>query len=298
MEPLYKTRLDSLKLLGRGKVRDIYVIDEARLLLVQTDRISAFDVVFKEPIPGKGAVLTSLSRHWFQKTGHIVPNHLLDDAPEDVVSTSERDVVRQRSLVVQRMEPIQVEAVVRGYLAGSGYKEYLEKREVCGIALPDGLRLAERLARPIFTPATKAQDGLHDENITFEQACRITGMETAKAMAETSMNLYSHAHRLMADKGIILADTKFEFALDSDNKLVLIDEALTPDSSRYWIADSHCSGKNPESLDKQHLRNWIETTGWNKSPPPPSLDSEMIRQLRDRYSCIQGIILGNGNGNR
>lgn len=292
MEPLFESDLAGLRLLSRGKVRDIYEIDAGRLLMVQTDRISAFDVVFDDPIPGKGAILTEITRHWFGKVGGTVAHHLLEDRPEDHVSPAEHGTVRDRSLVVRRLDPIPVEAVVRGYLAGSGLQDYRANGSVCGIPLPDGLREAERLPEPIFTPATKAPMGSHDENISIGQAAEIAGPGVMEKVERTSQELYALAHGEMQGKGIILADTKFEFAVGADGELVLIDEALTPDSSRYWPAESHEPGKTPESLDKQHLRNWLGRTGWDRKPPAPKLDADIVGQVADRYRLIRNLIIG------
>lgn len=292
MEPLLESRLESLRLLSRGKVRDIYEIDDARLLMIQSDRISAFDVVFDDPIPGKGAILTEITRHWFGKVGGTVAHHLLEDPPEDHVPSSEHPTVAGRSMVVRRLSPVPVEAVVRGYLAGSGLKDYRRNGSVCGIPLPDGLQEAQELPEPIFTPATKAPQGSHDENISVEQAGEIAGAGVMAEIEGMSKRLYGLAHREMRPKGIILADTKFEFAVGDDGGLVLIDEALTPDSSRYWPTESWAPGKTPESLDKQHLRNWLEQGGWNRQPPPPRLDDGIVGQVAERYRLIRDLIIG------
>jgi len=289
---MFESELGSLELLFRGKVRDVYAVDSRRLLLVQTDRVSAFDVVFSETIPGKGETLTAISRHWFRETAHLVPNHLLEDAPEDWTAPADHAAVRGRSVVVRRMKPIPVEAVVRGYLAGSACPEYERTGAVCGVELPPGLEHGDALPEPAFTPATKAPRGSHDENITAARAGEIAGADAAGQMGERAKALYSFAHERMLGKGIVLADTKFEFAPEDDGSLVLVDEALTPDSSRYWPASSLGKGKRPESLDKQHLRNWAVRQGWDKSPPAPKLDGEIVRQVADRYAHIRGLILG------
>ena len=289
---MLESDLKGLELLFRGKVRDVYAIDDERLLLVQTDRVSAFDVVFNEPIPGKGAALTRIALHWFRETADMVANHLLDEGPEMHVSGADLDAVRGRSMVVRRMRPYPLEAVVRGYLAGSGHKEYRRDGSVCGIGLPPGLELGDALPEPIFTPATKAARGDHDENVDFGRAAEIVGDETARRIRRKSLELYSRAHGTMLRKGIVLADTKFEFAAGDDGGLVLVDEALTPDSSRYWPADGRRRGVAPENLDKQILRDWAERTGWNKAPPPPPLDDGIVSLVAERYARIENIILG------
>ena len=291
METVYESTLEGLELLFRGKVRDVYAIDEERLLLVQTDRISAFDVVFREPVPGKGAALTSIALHWFRKTEGIVPNHVLEDAPEDHVPPSGHAMARGRAMVVRRLRPYPVEAVVRGYLAGSGQREYEQAGSVCGIRLPKGLQLGDKLPEPIFTPATKAGRGEHDENIPFAQAAEIAGDDVMKGVRTLSQKIYEHAHDAMLAKGIILADTKFEFAAGHKGELTLVDEALTPDSSRYWPAAEHRPGRPLQSLDKQHLRDWLEKTGWDKNPPPPTLGREIVSQISARYAAIRDLIL-------
>jgi phosphoribosylaminoimidazole-succinocarboxamide synthase len=285
---LHTHTLGSLPLLARGKVRDNYAVGEDRLLMVASDRISAFDVVMGEPIPGKGALLTQMALFWFDKLGHICPNHLTGDAPEGVVSDAEKPFVAQRSMLVRRLKPIPVEAVVRGYLAGSGWKEYQDSQSVCGVPLPKGLKNASRLPEPIFTPAAKAEMGEHDENISFEQVVAMIGQDLAERIRTISIALYEAAYDIAMAKGIIIADTKFEFGLSPEGTLVLMDEVLTPDSSRYWPAHAYTEGVNPPSFDKQYLRDWLETAQvdgapWNKTAPAPVLPSEVISLTADKY---------------
>jgi phosphoribosylaminoimidazole-succinocarboxamide synthase len=289
MNPTLHTHtLGSLPLLARGKVRDNYAVGNDRILMVASDRISAFDVVMGEPIPGKGALLTQMALFWFDKLGHICPNHLTGDAPESVVSDAEKPFVVQRSMLVRRLKPIPVEAVVRGYLAGSGWKEYQESQSVCGVPLPAGLKNASRLPAPIFTPAAKAEVGEHDENISFEQTVAMIGQDLADRIRSISIALYEAAYDIAAAKGILIADTKFEFGLSPEGTLVLMDEVLTPDSSRYWPADAYREGANPPSFDKQYLRDWLETAQvdgapWNKTAPAPVLPQEVITLTADKY---------------
>ncbi len=289
MNPTLHTHtLGSLPLLARGKVRDNYAVGEDRILMVASDRISAFDVVMGEPIPGKGALLTQMALFWFDKLGHICPNHLTGDAPESVVSDAEKPFVTQRSMLVRRLKPIPVEAVVRGYLAGSGWKEYQESQSVCGVPLPAGLKNASRLPEPIFTPAAKAEMGEHDENISFEQTVAMIGQDLAERIRSISIALYEAAYDIAAAKGILIADTKFEFGLSPEGTLVLMDEGLTPDSSRYCPADAYREGVTPPSFDKQYLRDWLETAQvggepWNKTAPAPVLPQEVISLTADKY---------------
>jgi phosphoribosylaminoimidazole-succinocarboxamide synthase len=289
MNPTLHTHtLGSLPLLARGKVRDNYAVGDDRILMVASDRISAFDVVMGEPIPGKGALLTQMALFWFDKLGHICPNHLTGDAPESVVSDAEKPYVTQRSMLVRRLKPIPVEAVVRGYLAGSGWKEYQDSQSVCGVPLPAGLKNASRLPEPIFTPAAKAEVGEHDENISFEQTVAMIGQDLAERIRSISIALYEAAYDIGAAKGILIADTKFEFGLSPEGTLVLMDEVLTPDSSRYWPADAYREGANPPSFDKQYLRDWLETAQmngapWNKTAPAPVLPQEVISLTADKY---------------
>ena len=285
---LHTSSLTSLPLLARGKVRDNYAVGDDRILMVASDRISAFDVIMGEPIPGKGVLLTQMALFWFKKLGHICPNHLTGDAPESVVRADEVPQVTGRAMLVKRLQPIPIEAVVRGYLAGSGWQEYQASQSVCGVPLPKGLRNASRLPEPIFTPAAKAAMGEHDENITFEQTVARIGAPLAEKIRTVSIALYETARDVAAAKGIIIADTKFEFGLDPNGNLVLMDEVLTPDSSRYWPADSYQVGVNPPSYDKQFLRDWLETAQvqgkpWSKSPPAPHLPEDVIAQTSAKY---------------
>ena len=273
----------SLKKIYSGKVRDLYEIDDKRMLMVATDRLSAFDVILNEPIPEKGKILTSISNFWFDKLKDLVPNHFTGDKVEDIVPAAELHLVEGRAVVAKRLKPVAVEAIVRGYIVGSGWKEYQKSGTVCGIRLPAGLNEAAKLPQPIFTPSTKAAVGDHDENISFEQCEAIIGAELAAKVRETSIALYSAAVEYAATRGIIIADTKFEFGLDEDGTLTLMDEALTPDSSRFWPADSYVEGKNPPSFDKQFVRDWLESTGWNKEPPAPAVPADVAQKTADKY---------------
>ncbi|MCQ9372697.1 phosphoribosylaminoimidazolesuccinocarboxamide synthase [Methyloversatilis sp. XJ19-13] len=282
-DALFESSINSLPLIARGKVRDIYAIDDATMLIVTTDRLSAFDVILPDPIPGKGKVLTAVSNFWFGKLAGVSPNHLTGIAPESVVTADEHDQVEGRAIVVRRLKPLPIEAVVRGYLIGSGWGDYSRTGAVCGVALPHGLRMASKLPAPIFTPATKAAVGDHDENISFEQTEALIGPALAAQVRDTAIALYSAAADYAKSRGIIIADTKFEFGLDPDGKLILIDEALTPDSSRFWPADQYREGVNPPSFDKQFVRDYLETLDWNKSAPGPSLPADIIRRTGDKY---------------
>ena len=273
----------SLKKIYSGKVRDLYEIDDKRMLMVATDRLSAFDVILNEPIPDKGKILTAISNFWFDKLKDLVPNHFTGDKVEDIVPAAELHLVEGRAVVAKRLKPVAVEAIVRGYIVGSGWKEYQKSGTVCGIRLPAGLNEAAKLPQPIFTPSTKAAVGDHDENISFEQCEAIIGAELAAKVRETSIALYSAAVEYAATRGIIIADTKFEFGLDEDGTLTLMDEALTPDSSRFWPADSYVEGKNPPSFDKQFVRDWLESTGWNKEPPAPAVPADVAQKTADKY---------------
>ena len=273
----------SLKKIYSGKVRDLYEIDDKRMLMVATDRLSAFDVILDEPIPEKGKILTAISNFWFDKLKDLVPNHFTGDKVEDVVPAAELPLVEGRAVVAKRLKPVAVEAIVRGYLVGSGWKEYQKSGTVCGIALPAGLKEAAKLPQPIFTPSTKAAVGDHDENISFAQCEAIIGAELAAQVRDTAIALYSAAVEYAATRGIIIADTKFEFGLDEDGTLTLMDEALTPDSSRFWPADSYAEGTNPPSFDKQFVRDWLESTGWNKEPPAPAVPAEVAQKTADKY---------------
>jgi len=285
---LHTSALTSLPLLARGKVRDNYAVGKGRLLMVASDRLSAFDVIMGEPIPGKGVLLTQMALFWFDRLGDICPNHLTGEAPESVVTPAEVPQVTGRSMLVQRLKPIPVEAVVRGYLAGSGWKEYQDKRQVCGVPLPEGLQNASKLPEPIYTPAAKAEMGEHDENITFEQTVAMVGADVAAQIRDKAIALYKAAAEMALKKGIIIADTKFEFGLDKHGSVVLMDEVLTPDSSRYWPAESYVVGQNPPSYDKQFLRDWLETAKvngqpWDKTPPAPRLPKDVIEKTAAKY---------------
>lgn len=282
-EALFQSDIKSLKLLNRGKVRDIYEVDGEKLLIVTTDRLSAFDVVLPTPISGKGQVLTSVSNFWFEKLKHIVPNQLTGVAPESVVTDDEKNQVTGRALVVKRLKPLPIEAIVRGYLVGSGWKEYQKNQSVCSIPLPAGLREADKLPQPLFTPSTKAEVGAHDENISFAKAEELLGEELAAKVQEVAIALYREAAEYAATKGIIIADTKFEFGLDDAGTLYIIDEALTPDSSRFWPADQYQPGANPPSFDKQYVRDWLESIGWNKKPPAPELPADVAARTGEKY---------------
>jgi len=272
-----------LKKIYSGKVRDLYEIDDTRMLMVATDRLSAFDVILAEPIPDKGKILTAISNFWFDKLGDLVPNHFTGDKVEDVVPAEELPLVEGRAVVAKRLKPVAVEAIVRGYIVGSGWKEYQKSGTVCGIQLPAGLKEAGKLPQPIFTPSTKAAVGDHDENISFEQCEAIIGKELAAQVRDVSIALYSAAVEYAATRGIIIADTKFEFGLDENGTLTLMDEVLTPDSSRFWPADSYAEGHNPPSFDKQFVRDWLESTGWNKEPPAPPVPAEVAQKTADKY---------------
>ncbi|MBI2314300.1 MAG: phosphoribosylaminoimidazolesuccinocarboxamide synthase [Betaproteobacteria bacterium] len=280
---VFETSLKSLKFLHRGKVRDLYEVDAGRLLIVQTDRLSAFDVILPTAIPGKGKVLTALSNFWFEKLGHILPNHLTATAPESVVAPEERDQVAGRAFVVRRLKALPIEAIVRGYVAGSGWKEYRTTGAICGIALPAGLKEASKLPRAIFTPSTKAALGAHDENISFEECAKIIGADLAAKVKDAAIRLYTEAADYAATKGIIIADTKFEFGLDAAGTLYLIDEALTPDSSRFWPADQYQVGMSPPSYDKQFVRDWLEKQPWNKQAPAPALPDDILAKTAGKY---------------
>jgi phosphoribosylaminoimidazole-succinocarboxamide synthase len=284
MDTLFESSLSSLPLLGRGKVRDIYAVDEARLLIVTTDRLSAFDVILPDPIPDKGRVLTAVSSFWFARLAHVVPNHLTGIAPESVVRGEvERAQVSGRAIVVKRLAPLPIEAVVRGYLIGSGWKDYLASGAVCGIALPAGMKQAGRLPRPLFTPATKAEAGAHDENIDFAAVEKLVGASLASQVRDAALRLYTEAAAYALERGIIIADTKFEFGLDGAGTLHLIDEALTPDSSRFWPMDQYREGSSPPSFDKQYVRDYLETLDWNKQAPGPRLPAQILVRTSEKY---------------
>jgi phosphoribosylaminoimidazole-succinocarboxamide synthase len=281
--PLYQSTITSLPLLARGKVRDMYAVGDDKLLIVTTDRLSAFDVILDDPIPGKGEVLNSLTDFWFDRLGTIIPNHLTGIAPETVVTDAEREQVIGRAVVVKRLKPILVEAVVRGYLIGSGWKDYQDTGAVCGIKLPAGLAQADKLPSPIFTPAAKAELGSHDENVSFEHVVKEVGPALAEQIREVSLRIYQVAAEYAAQRGIIIADTKFEFGLDENDVLHLMDEVLTPDSSRFWPADSYVPGTSPPSFDKQFVRDWLETQDWGKTAPAPRLPADVLQKTSDKY---------------
>ena len=294
MQPsLYESTLKSLPRIYRGKVRDVYEIDDRLLLIVTTDRLSAFDVVMPEPIPGKGAVLTAVSNFWFARTRGIVPNHLAALTLEEVLpDPAERAQVEGRAIVARRLKALPVEAIVRGYLIGTGWKDYQKTGAVCGIPLPAGLRMADRLPEPIFTPSTKAELGTHDENIDFAQAANILGQDIATQVRDISLRIYKEAADYALERGIIIADTKFEFGLDDDGNLVLIDEALTPDSSRFWPVDQYAPGSSPPSFDKQFVRDYLEMLDWDKAPPGPELPAEVIERTAAKYREAQRRLTG------
>jgi len=279
---LFESKIDSLRRIGKGKVRDIYAVGDDKMLIVTSDRLSAFDVVLSDPIPDKGRVLNEMANFWFQRLGHVIPNQLTGIDPESVVSASEKEQVRGRSVVVRKLKPLPIEAVVRGYLIGSGWKDYQKTGKVCGIELPKGLQQAQKLPQPIFTPATKAETG-HDENISFDEVVKLIGRPLAEKVRDVSIRLYKEASEYAATKGIIIADTKFEFGLDAKGNLVLIDEVLTADSSRFWPADSYRVGISPPSFDKQYVRDYLETLDWDKAPPAPKLPAEVIRKTSEKY---------------
>ncbi|HXJ54350.1 MAG TPA: phosphoribosylaminoimidazolesuccinocarboxamide synthase [Burkholderiales bacterium] len=279
---LYESKINSLPRLGKGKVRDIYAVGQDKMLIVTSDRLSAFDVVLSDPIPDKGRVLNEMANFWFERLGHIVPNQLTGIDPESVVADDERTQVRGRSVVVKKLNPLPIEAVVRGYIIGSGWKDYQRSGRICGIELPKDLQQAQKLPEPIFTPATKAESG-HDENISFEEVEKRIGAELARKVRDVSIRLYKEASDYAASRGIIIADTKFEFGLDGKNELVLIDEVLTADSSRFWPRDSYRVGVSPPSYDKQFVRDYLETLDWNKEPPAPKLPADVIARTSEKY---------------
>ncbi|MEY3605148.1 MAG: phosphoribosylaminoimidazolesuccinocarboxamide synthase [Burkholderiaceae bacterium] len=284
LDALYESSIRSLPLIARGKVRDLYAVGESHVLMVTSDRLSAFDVVMTEPIPGKGKVLHEMSMFWFDRLSALVPNHLTDIDPESVVAPGERDQVKGRSVVAMRLKPLPVEAVARGYLIGSGWKDYQRDQAVCGVPLPAGLQQAAKLPQSIFTPAAKAAIGAHDENITYQQVEQMIGAESASSMRDITLKLYETAADFAASRGILIADTKFEFGLDHEGRMRLMDEVLTPDSSRFWPADRWKEGISPPSFDKQYLRDWLETVpSWQKIAPAPSLPDDVIQQTAARY---------------
>jgi phosphoribosylaminoimidazole-succinocarboxamide synthase len=289
MQSLVKANL-SLPLLHRGKVRDIFDIDENYMLIVTTDRLSAFDVVFDQPIPDKGKILTSIANYWFNKTNHIIQNHLSSIGLEDVLSKEEAEALHGRAIVVKKLKPIAIEAVVRGYLIGSGWKEYKATGSICGISLPPQMCLAEKLESPLYTPSSKAAVGGHDANISFNETENIVGSEIATQIKKVSLSIYNFAAEHALNCGIIIADTKFEFGLNSENQLTLMDEILTPDSSRFWSLADYTPGISPNSFDKQIIRDYLETLNWNKSPPAPIIPEEIMIQTADKYRNVQTML--------
>jgi len=292
-EPLFESNLKSLPRLGRGKVRDIYAVGEDRMLIVTSDRLSAFDVILPDPIPDKGRVLNAMANFWFDRLAHVVPNQLTGIDPASVVAKDEIAQIEGRSVVVRKLRPLPIEAVVRGYLIGSGWKDYQHAGRVCGIELPAGLEQAAKLSAPIFTPATKAEEG-HDENIDYAQAERLVGADIAAQVRGVSIRLYREASDYAATRGIIIADTKFEFGLDAGGRIVLIDEVLTADSSRFWPADSYRVGISPPSFDKQYVRDYLESIGWNKTPPAPRLPADVIARTSAKYREALERLTGRG----
>ncbi len=290
---MFESQLTHLPLLNRGKVRDIYAVDDEHLLIVTTDRLSAFDVVLPTPIPGKGAVLTALSNFWFERSRSLIPNHLTGITLDTVLPQhADCDAVADRAIVVRRLKPLPIEAIVRGYLIGSGWKDYQKTGRVCGIALPKNLALAAELPEPIFTPSTKAEIGTHDENIDFRRTVALLGQSLAEQVRETSLALYRMAAHHARTRGILIADTKFEFGLDTQGRLTLIDEALTPDSSRFWPQENYRAGENPSSFDKQYVRDYLETLPWDKKAPGPALPAEIIEKTAARYHEAKARLLG------
>jgi phosphoribosylaminoimidazole-succinocarboxamide synthase len=292
LSELFESSIKSLPRLGRGKVRDIYAVGDDRMLIVATDRLSAFDVVLPDPIPDKGRVLNQMANFWFARLGDVVPNHLTGVAPESVVSDSEKEQVRGRAVVVSRLKPLPIEAVVRGYIIGSGWKDYQASGKICGIELPKGLQQAQKLPQPIFTPATKAESG-HDENISFAEVEKLIGAPLAAKVRDIAIRLYREAAEYASTRGILIADTKFEFGLDKNKQLVLIDEVLTADSSRFWPADSYKVGISPPSFDKQYVRDYLETLDWKKTPPGPRLPAEVIQRTAAKYREALERLTGN-----
>jgi phosphoribosylaminoimidazole-succinocarboxamide synthase len=288
---MMSNKIKSLKLYHQGKVRDTYIVDDSHFLMITSDRISAFDVIMNELIPGKGEILSSISNFWFKKTSPIIKNHLTEIDPESVVSSEEKRFVSGRSVVVKRLKPIPMEAIVRGYIIGSGWKDYQSTGAVCEIPLPIGLKLAQKLDQPIFTPSTKADVGDHDENISFEIMVNKIGKELSNQIKDVSLELYATALKYAESKNIIIADTKFEFGLDEESNLVLMDEILTPDSSRFWDKSNYSVGNSPDSFDKQYLRDWLEGSLWDKMPPPPPLPDDVIQQTIKKYQHVRELLL-------
>ncbi len=289
---LHQSDIKSLPLLNRGKVRDIYDVDEDHMLIVTTDRLSAFDVILPDPIPNKGVILTTVSNFWFDKTQHIIANHLTDKTLVEVLpDAAERNPIEGRGIVVRKLNPLPVEAIVRGYLIGSGWNDYQKTGTVCGISLPEGLQQAQQLPQAIFTPSTKADVGGHDENISFEKTVSLLGQNMAEQVRDVSIKLYQEAAAYALERGIIIADTKFEFGTDTDGNLVLIDEVLTPDSSRFWPADSYQVGISPPSFDKQYVRDYLETLDWDKTDPGPSLPEEVVQRTGEKYREAMNLLM-------
>ncbi len=291
-DPIFETNIENLELIARGKVRDIYAIDDSHMLIVTTDRFSAFDVVFAEPMPHKGELLTEVSNFWFAKTQGIIPNHLSSFDLGDYVSTEDYRRLKTRSIIVRRLKTLPLEAIVRGYVIGSGWRDYQASGEICGIRLPDGLQQAAQLPQPIFTPSTKAEVGDHDINVGFAEVVAKIGAGRAEQIRDASIRLYQLAAGYARERGIIIADTKFEFGVDENDELVLIDEILTPDSSRYWPADEYRVGISPPSFDKQFVRDYLETLDWNKTPPAPPIPADIIAKTQQKYRQVRDILLG------
>lgn len=290
--PLFQTSLNSLQLANRGKVRDIYTVDDNHLLIVTTDRLSAFDVVFPTPVPDKGKILTQISNFWFARTARIIPNHLTDITLQDViVDDAQCKLIADRAIVVKKLKALPVEAIVRGYLIGSGWKDYQTNGKICGIGLPAGLQLAEQLPEPIYTPSSKAEIGDHDENIHFQDTVELVGADLAAQIRDVSLKIYTEAAEYAYHKGIIIADTKFEFGIDDAGTLHLIDEALTPDSSRFWPVESYQVGISPPSFDKQYVRDYLETLDWDKKPPAPELPADVIQKTSEKYKRVAELLL-------
>jgi len=284
--PMHESRLRGLQRIHQGKVRDLYALDDRHMLIVTTDRLSAFDVVLPDPIPGKGRVLTRISNYWFGRTAHIVPNHLAGGAfplERAVADAADRALIADRAIVVKKLKALPVEAVVRGYLIGSGWKDYQASGAICGVVLPQGLRMADKLPQPIFTPSTKAAKGHHDENVGIDEIAKVIGADLAGQVRDTAIKLYNYASAHAAARGIIIADTKFEFGVDEHGTLTLIDEAITPDSSRFWPMDTYAPGSSPPSFDKQFVRDYLETLDWNKTAPGPKLPAEIVRKTTEKY---------------
>jgi phosphoribosylaminoimidazole-succinocarboxamide synthase len=291
--PLLKTSINSLKLLHQGKVRDIYDVDAQHLLMISTDRLSAFDVILPTGIENKGAMLTQMANFWFEKLKHIVPNHLTEIAPESVVNTNEEKAqLANRAVVVKKLKPLPLEVIVRGYIIGSGWKEYQAKGTICEIPLPSGLQLAQKLPAPLFTPSSKADIGEHDENISIAAVEKLIGKEMTEKVAKVAIQLYTEAAEYALTKGIIIADTKFEFGLDEQGVLHVMDEVLTPDSSRFWPLESYRPGSNPPSYDKQYVRDWLESSGWDKAPPAPALPAEVAKKTSEKYAEVYTKLTG------